>query len=309
MREIRSADFPKGGRWNDFAIMPQGQILAIGGVDSEGKGSVELRNLAKDQERDGPGSGNDEPDPASDADASGEDGPHDGGPHERSQKTGPQEDPTADETDDPAGEPNQKTTTSGANRFQLFVSRLKKQRIEQLAWGKPRHGLRAAYWLEPKRDVYSMGDLLKQRYVVYNAGQRTLVLTTTPWLSTELTRLHVVDQNDRDIETDRSSYSGAMPLDTCMLRPGEAIEIPLRNLSIGPDTFDHPRPDILKATAGQACRLRGKLQIQHIRSPEQGTSPIVDHLWLETGDVEFKVTKEKRGSPDPQPQGAVRSRR
>ena len=150
-----------------------------------------------------------------------------------------------------------------------------------------------------------MGDLLKQRYVVYNAGQRTLVLTTTPWLSTELTRLHVVDQNDRDIETDRSSYSGAMPLDTCMLRPGEAIEIPLGNLSIGPGTFDHPRPDILKATAGLACRLRGKLQIQHIRSPEQGTSPIVDHLWLETGDVEFKVTKEKRGSPDLQPQDAA----
>jgi WD40 repeat protein len=40
--EIRSANSPQGGRWNDFAITPQGHILAIGGVDKERKGSVEL---------------------------------------------------------------------------------------------------------------------------------------------------------------------------------------------------------------------------------------------------------------------------
>jgi WD40 repeat protein len=42
MREMRSADSPHGGRWSDFAIAPQGHRLAIGGVDKERKGSVEL---------------------------------------------------------------------------------------------------------------------------------------------------------------------------------------------------------------------------------------------------------------------------
>ena len=40
--EIRSAASPKGGRWNDFAITTEGHMLAIGGVDNERKGSVEL---------------------------------------------------------------------------------------------------------------------------------------------------------------------------------------------------------------------------------------------------------------------------
>jgi len=43
--EIRSADSPQGGRWTDFAIAPQGRMLAIGGVDNERKGSVELWDL------------------------------------------------------------------------------------------------------------------------------------------------------------------------------------------------------------------------------------------------------------------------
>jgi WD40 repeat protein len=53
MHEIRSADYAKGGRWHDFAIAPQGHILAIGGVDSERKGSVELWDFLWDF--DGPG--------------------------------------------------------------------------------------------------------------------------------------------------------------------------------------------------------------------------------------------------------------
>jgi len=42
--EIRPADSLQDVRWDDFAITPQGH-LAIGGVDDEGKGSVEVWNL------------------------------------------------------------------------------------------------------------------------------------------------------------------------------------------------------------------------------------------------------------------------
>jgi hypothetical protein len=45
MHDIPSADSPQGGRWTDFAIAPQGHMLAIGGVDDEQKGSVELRDF------------------------------------------------------------------------------------------------------------------------------------------------------------------------------------------------------------------------------------------------------------------------
>jgi hypothetical protein len=40
--EIQSADAPQRERWNDFAIAPQGQLLAIGGVDNVEKGSVDI---------------------------------------------------------------------------------------------------------------------------------------------------------------------------------------------------------------------------------------------------------------------------
>ncbi len=40
--EIRPADSPRGVRWNDLALPLQGQILAVGGVDKERKGSVEV---------------------------------------------------------------------------------------------------------------------------------------------------------------------------------------------------------------------------------------------------------------------------
>jgi hypothetical protein len=46
--EIRSADSPQSGQWNDFAITPQGHQLAIAGVDNERKGSVELWDFDND---------------------------------------------------------------------------------------------------------------------------------------------------------------------------------------------------------------------------------------------------------------------
>jgi len=49
MHDIPSADSPQAGQWTDFAIAPQAQMLAIGGLDDERKGSVEL------WEFDGPG--------------------------------------------------------------------------------------------------------------------------------------------------------------------------------------------------------------------------------------------------------------
>jgi WD40 repeat protein len=44
-REIRSADSPRGGKWNDFVFGSHGRLLAIGGVDAERNGKVELWNL------------------------------------------------------------------------------------------------------------------------------------------------------------------------------------------------------------------------------------------------------------------------
>jgi WD40 repeat protein len=43
--EIRLADSHKGARWNDFAIMPQGHMLAIGGIDAGKRGFVTVWDL------------------------------------------------------------------------------------------------------------------------------------------------------------------------------------------------------------------------------------------------------------------------
>ena len=42
MHEIRPAGSPQGRPWKDFAIAPQGHMLAIGAVDDERRGSVEV---------------------------------------------------------------------------------------------------------------------------------------------------------------------------------------------------------------------------------------------------------------------------
>jgi len=44
-REIKSDNLSKDGRWNDFAIAPQGSRLVIGAVDEQ-EGSVEVWDLA-----------------------------------------------------------------------------------------------------------------------------------------------------------------------------------------------------------------------------------------------------------------------
>ncbi len=44
-REIRPADSHQDARWNDFAIAPQGRMLAIGAVDKQQKGSVEVWSM------------------------------------------------------------------------------------------------------------------------------------------------------------------------------------------------------------------------------------------------------------------------
>jgi WD40 repeat protein len=43
--EIRSADSSPGGRWNDFTLSPQGHLLAIGGIDAEKRGFVDVWDL------------------------------------------------------------------------------------------------------------------------------------------------------------------------------------------------------------------------------------------------------------------------
>ncbi len=47
MVTLRSVDFHKGGRWNDLAIVPDRQVLAIGGSDAWNRGYVEEWSLAE----------------------------------------------------------------------------------------------------------------------------------------------------------------------------------------------------------------------------------------------------------------------
>ena len=189
-------------------------------------------------------------------------------------------------------------TKAKRDRFSLHVEKLSKEQVEQLAWGKESHGLRAALLFEPQKKIVAMGDVLKQSYVVRNAAETPLELTATPWLSTDLTRLEAVDQDGKAIAVERISYSGAMPLDTCTLRPGEAVKIPLRDMSMGAGEFDDPWPDILKATPGQTCRLRGQLSIERVALADGDDADESRSFWLGTGVVEFRVTDQDDRAAD-----------
>ncbi|MHC4400296.1 MAG: M56 family metallopeptidase [Planctomycetota bacterium] len=203
-----------------------------------------------------------------------------------------------DKSDDTKKPEDTGETKAKRDRFSLHVAKLSKEQVEQLAWGKESHGLRAALLFEPQKNVVAMGDILKQSYVVRNAGETPLELTATPWLSTDLTKLEVVDQDGKAIAVERISYSGAMPLDTCTLRPGEAVKIPLRDMSIGAGKFDDPWPDILKPTPGQTCRLRGQLSIERVALADGDDADESRSFWLGTGVVEFRVTDQDDTAAD-----------
>jgi len=203
-----------------------------------------------------------------------------------------------DKSDDTKKSEDTGETKAKRDRFSLHVEKLSKEQVEQLAWGKESHGLRAALLFEPQKNIVAMGDILKQSYVVRNAGETPLELTATPWLSTDLTKLEVVDQDGKAIAVERISYSGAMPLDTCTLRPGEAVKIPLRDMSIGAGKFDDPWPDIVKPTPGQTCRLRGQLSIERVALADGDDADESSSFWLGAGVVEFRVTDQDDTAAD-----------
>jgi len=171
------------------------------------------------------------------------------------------------------------------------VVKLSKEQVEQLAWGKEIHGLRAALLFEPQKNVVAMGDMLKQSYVVRNAGATPLELTATTWVSTTV---EVVDQDGKAIAVEGVVEDGRMPFDTWTLRPGEAVKLPLRDMSIGAGEFedDDLFPHILKATPGQTCRLRGWVSIRRVALADGDDADESEGFSFWTGVVEFRVTDQ-----------------
>ena len=99
---------------------------------------------------------------------------------------------------------------------------------------------------------------------------------------------------NKPLELKRISYSGAMPLDTCELKPGQYVEIPLRDLVLGGGTFQDPVPDILMITFGVRIRFDGKINISTIHI---GDGKKADNVWLAAGPLVFHVYKKRTFLP------------
>jgi RNA polymerase sigma factor (sigma-70 family) len=171
--------------------------------------------------------------------------------------------------------------------------------IEQLqkhiAWGKPnKKGLQVGVVLDPHRDTYQVGEVARCRFFYRNSGNEKLTLNPPKLLETRVTKLHVSDDQGKPIAVVTKSDKeplwlvGAFRL---LLDPGQQAEVNGSSLAIGKGDEDNALINVVKAKAGQSCRLHFTLNDYLDRFGNE----------LNTGIVRFKVVATKASDAEPEP--------
>jgi hypothetical protein len=134
-------------------------------------------------------------------------------------------------------DPNQKSTTSS----------------EQLIWGQPVNGLRAAVEFIPEMESYMLGRQVSIRFHIQNVSDHLIEFTTGTWRCVD-TQCIVADANGNMISSPPSAwYSGLIPTERKRLSPGQTTTIESPSLGFAKEGqmqsgFNHP--------VGPVARLR-----------------------------------------------------
>ena len=143
------------------------------------------------------------------------------------------------------------------------------------------NGLRAAWSRSPERDTYVVGDVVYTSLVIQNASEKTIEFTC-PYSLDAIMSWEATAEDGRKIETQTTIYTGAIPLFTWRLKPGEVAEIGGRSAAIGEG---ERREQVNNApTSTVLCAKRGEQVTVHwnVREP----------VAMTTGAVSFKVGVE-----------------
>lgn len=140
------------------------------------------------------------------------------------------------------------------------------------------NGLRAAWSRYPERDTYVVGDLVYSSLVIQNASEKTIEFRC-PYSLDTIVSWDAVTEDGRKIEIQKTLFSGAVPVFTWRLKPGEVAEIGGRSAAIGEG---ERREQVNNApTSTVLCAKRGEQVTVYwnVREP----------VAMTTGEVSFKV--------------------
>ncbi len=142
-------------------------------------------------------------------------------------------------------------------------------------------GLRAAWLLDPAKDAYQVGEILKCRVLFHNSGSKVIEFQGDTWHQYDT--WEATDAAGNKIEVQTTWFSGITPQETVRLAPGEVKEVPAHGVGIGIAEFAqaYSRAELgaeIHAKPGDAVTCQWKVQ----RIPND-TAP------LTTGKVAFKV--------------------
>ncbi len=104
--------------------------------------------------------------------------------------------------------------------------------LKGAAWGPPSvNGLRSAWMLVPTQPAYPLGTVLKTRVLFHNTGDAPVVFSTETWHQYDGTVARDAKGNELPIK--RTRFSGATPMATYRLAPGEYAEVQGHGIAIG----------------------------------------------------------------------------
>jgi len=140
------------------------------------------------------------------------------------------------------------------------------------------NGLRAAWSRYPEGDTYVVGDVVYTSLVIQNASEKTIEFTC-PYSLDAIVSWNAKAEDGRKIEIQTTMYSGAIPLFTWRLKPGEVAEIGGRSAAIGEG---ERREQVNNApTSTVLCVKRGERVTVHwnVREP----------IAMSTAEISFQV--------------------
>lgn len=109
--------------------------------------------------------------------------------------------------------------------------------LQGAAWGKrAENGLHAAWMLEPMRESYPLGSVLKARVLFHNTGKEAVTFTTDEWHQFDGDAAQ--DPQGKEIHVNSTMYSGVTLSKKFRLAPGEYCEVPGHGIAIGAGKYE-----------------------------------------------------------------------
>ncbi|HEX3314031.1 MAG TPA: DUF1549 domain-containing protein, partial [Gemmataceae bacterium] len=166
--------------------------------------------------------------------------------------------------------------------------------LEKVEWGAPAaNGLRVAWLLDPRREQYPLGTVLRSRVLYRNTGKEPVVFSTDTWHQNDPHQAFDAKENAIAIST--THYTGITPSATFRLAPGEYCEVQGHAFAIGAGKYEEENSvgsvgAVVEAKVGDDVRLSHSVEMTRTSWSRPGDPKDPAELWKK--DVAERVAQE-----------------